>query len=236
MSFIIDLILLLILVLSLIEGMRKGFIRSVMNIITFFSALICGWQFYPLLGEYYKTHIFLNKISSEVNTSISSLLNTAFGSICLDSLLSDMPAALTDIVNRFNVDTDKLANFFNNQTSASMTELSENVSVYIADPIATGISNILAFFTIFVAVTIILRIITFILDIICKLPVLSTLNRICGLIFGVFNGLLNIMVFAIILSMISPILSILLPDFYISSMIDSSVFITFINKLNITPL
>jgi Colicin V production protein. len=227
MNFIIDLLLLFIIIFSVISGIRKGFIHSVMNIITFTAALICGWQFYPILSLYYKERIFLSRISNEIYHQISLLVNTSF-----DSLLSDLPEALIELTDRFGIDISALETYYLSQTADNLTE---KISTFIAEPVAASISNILAFTTIFLGVTIILKIVTLILDMIFKLPVLNTLNRVCGFILGVFNGLLYAALFSMVLAMLSPVLTALIPEFYTSGMIDTSVFVTVINKLNIAP-
>jgi Uncharacterized membrane protein, required for colicin V production len=229
MNFIIDIILLLIIVCCIVSGVRKGFIHSIMNVITFVASLICGWQFYPILGEVYKKRIFLSRISDEIRHGISSLAGTSF-----DSLMNDMPEALTQIAERFGIDITSLETYYLTQMPAS-SEATQSISTYIADPVATSISNILAFVTIFLGVTIILKIVTLILDLIFKLPVLSTLNRICGFLLGIFNGILYASIFAMVLATLSPVLTTLIPEIYNSGMIDSSGFVTVINKLNIAP-
>lgn len=230
MNFIIDLILILIIVLSCVSGIRKGFIHSVMNIITFIASLICGWQFYPILGAYYKEHIFLSRISQEIQGTISSLINNA-----IDSLFHEIPDILLEVTDRFGIDINNLESYYNSQSTATASELTSNVSKFIANPVATTISDILAFLTIFLAVTIILKIITLILDLIFKLPVLKTINRFCGAILGIFTGLMYAALFAMLLAMLSPVLNAVIPQLYSPSMIESSVFVNVINKLNIVP-
>ena len=223
MNLVIDVILILIIVCAVISGIRKGFISSVMNMITFAAALICGWNFYPKLGAYYKDHIVLGRITNEISSHLSSLTDNAF-----ETLFQDMPAALTDLTDRFGIDIGNLETFYNSKSAVGTNELSS----YIANPIAENISNILAFATIFFGVIIILKIVTVILDLIFKLPVLSTLNRICGCILGTFTGALYSALFSAVLSLLSPILTALIPDIYSKGMIDSSVFVSLIQKLN----
>ena len=223
MNLTIDVILILIIICSIISGVRKGFIRSVMNMITFAAALICAWTFYPNLSAYYKENIVLNRITNEISSHLSSFSGNA-----LERLFQDMPAALTDLTERFGIDTANLENFYNSKSIVGTNELSS----YIANPIAENISNILAFATIFFGVIIILKIVTIILDVIFKLPVLSTLNRLCGSILGTITGSLYAALFSAVLSMVSPILTALIPDIYSAGMIDSSIFVTLIQKLN----
>ena len=66
-----------------------------------------------------------------------------------------------------------------------MTEISKA----IAAPSASAMSNVVSYFIIFVAALIILKIITIVLSAVFELPVLRTLNRTAGLVFGILCAL-----------------------------------------------
>lgn len=233
MSILIDLILVVIISMSIFSGYRKGLIRSVMNLVTFIAAFVSAWLFYPVLGNYYKDNIFLSKITQIVQDAFSALIHNGIDTIDLETLFNDKPQAFTDIISRFSANGLNIENYYSEQIEQGARNITENISSYIADPIAVTLSNILAFITIFFAVVIILKIFTFLLDIIFKLPVLNTLNRALGLGLGAICGLLYVLVISTILKAISPALEVLLPDIYNSSMISNSIIIGLSDRFNV---
>lgn len=63
MSLILDGILLTVIIISIISGIKRGFIKTIMSFVSIIVAIFCGWMFTPQLAEYYNEHIFLRQMS-----------------------------------------------------------------------------------------------------------------------------------------------------------------------------
>ena len=233
MSLIIDLILILVFIMSIISGYRKGFVRSVMNIVAFTAAFLCGWLFTPALGTYYKEHIVLDGIAGKVSEAINSVVNSGIGSLGLDTLMAEKPDAFTDIISRFNVNIYDVEKYYSARSDLLPETAANKVSEFIADPIAAAASNILAFVTIFFAVIIVLKIATFILDLIFKLPVLNAANRVFGLLLGIVCGFLYVSVLIKIYAAVSPVIGSVFPEIYVRGISGSSMLVNLLKDFNI---
>ena len=66
----------------------------------------------------------------------------------------------------------------------------KKVAEFIADPIADSISSTIAFVSIFVGVFIVLSILTKTVDTVFHLPVLNSVNKLFGLLFGGVEALI----------------------------------------------
>jgi len=225
MSVLIDLLLLGVLALCIWSGVRKGFVHSVMNFISFIAAFVCGWFFAPALGAYYKENIFIEKISQ----TISEMLNSLLGTSNFEKLFAERPTAFTELITRYNADITQVETFYNRQVNVSV----QSVSDYIADPIATGISNFLAFLTIFLGALIILKIVTIFLDMVFKLPVLNAVNRTLGLLLGIFCGFLYVSLIIMLLVAVAPMLSALNPNVFKPSTIENSMLLNLLKEINL---
>lgn len=231
MGILIDIILISTVVLSIWSGAKSGFIRSLMNIITFSAALLCGWYFYPSLAVIYNSKFLLNKFTSDIYNAINTIISSGIESIDLSRLFADKPDAFLDITRRYNADINTLEEYFNTQVVKGSTDITADISTKIATPIAAGVSEVLAFLTIFLGVIILLKIVTFILDLIFKLPVLNVFNRVAGFVLGSVCGFAYAWILSIVIAASLPFLIMIFPTVFTQNTRDSSIFLNLINNI-----
>lgn len=221
MSIIIDILALAIIVISVVLGGKRGLFKSVMKLATLVLAILAGWYFMPPLAQYYNNTFLLNRFTNSVNNAIGNLLSNGIHD--LGVLFTDHLDGFLSITNQYGADIEGVANVYE-QNSAS-TDVVQKISEYIAQPISTGLSSVLAFLTIFVVSLILLKLLTWIIDSILKLPILKTANRILGFVFGTICGLLYAALFCIILIQILPALSATWPQIFTMDIAEKSLFI-----------
>jgi len=231
MSIAIDVILLAILLSGIIMGVKKGFVRSVMSFVTFIASFICAWQFTPLLAEHYHNSYLMEKATKLVSEAISKIIGNGITSLNIGSLISEQPQAFTDIIDRYATDIGALERYYYAQ-SGGTADVQRNVSEFIAGPVSEALSTGLAFLTIFIGVTIVLSLAALVLDLIFKLPGLSTLNRVLGFMLGAVCGLLYTWAAALILTAIVPALAALYPEVISPSMFENSILLNVFNEYN----
>jgi uncharacterized membrane protein required for colicin V production len=232
MGILIDIILIAIIALSIWSGVKRGFIRSVMNIITFISALLCGWYFYPRLAVVYNDKFLLSKFSTDIYNSINSIISSGVESINLSRLFADKPDAFLEITRRYSADINVLEKYFNTQVNAGANNITADISARIAEPVSTGLSKVLAFLTIFLGIVIILKIVTLMLDLVFKLPVLNAFNRVAGFILGSVSGLAYAWILSAVIVAALPFLSMMFPAVFSQNTGSSSVLLNFLTKIN----
>lgn len=231
MGILIDIILVVTVVLSVWSGVKRGFIRSVMNIITFAAALLCGWYFYPPLAVVYHNKFLLGKFTENIYNSINSIISAGIESIDLSRLFADKPEAFLEITRRYNIDIGILEKYFNEQLTKGSSDLTADVAARMAAPVANGLSQILAFLSVFFGVVILLKIVTLILDLIFKLPVLNAFNRISGFILGAVCGLAYAWIISAVLTSAMPFLIMIFPEVFTENTMTSSLFLNLINHI-----
>jgi uncharacterized membrane protein required for colicin V production len=238
MSLIVDIALLLLIVLTVYNGYRKGFIHEIMNLVTFFASYAAARYFTPFLGEHFKNTIVIKRVSESVTYSLNSLFGNKLTGFA--DLFNEMPKAFTDLISQYQTDQNSLVTFYESDVlpNVSTSGVSDAISRYIADPVATVLSNVLAFLTVFCVTLIVFKIITFILDTIFKIPVLKFLNRMCGAVLGLFYGLLFVILLTMLMRAALPLLTALFPDFNQSIISESVLFkyltnFPLLNKLDV---
>ena len=76
MAIIIDILLLLIVFLSVLIGVKRGFIKSVKGIVALILAVIAANCFSPYLASYFKEHLFEEAIRSNVERQFDQIVTT----------------------------------------------------------------------------------------------------------------------------------------------------------------
>ncbi len=239
MSLVLDILLILTVVIALVSGLKRGFIKTVMNLISIIIALLCGYAFTPQLADYYAENIFLSRFTASIEQAISNLLEGGLDGITkwdLGQLFSEKPEAFSGIIDRYQGNMGDLEGYYHTQMAAGSQNITESLSLQIAEPLANVLSNVLAFLTIFLAAMLLLKIITVILDLVFNLPGLKKFNRLFGMILGLLCGLVYAMVLSRVMIAAVPVLSSVFPDVIPADAAAGSFIIGLIEKYNIFTL
>jgi len=157
-----------IVVLSAYFGYRKGLIRTVYRLASFFIAIFIARQLYPYVARALRQTALFPAIKDRIAEALN--LEGMRGSYVIDNL--PIPGFLQSILH--------------NNNTPDMFELLQvsTVEDYIASFFASMIMSGIAALAVFALAMIALAIIGYALDLVSKLPVINFVNRVCGLLFG----------------------------------------------------
>ena len=100
MSILFDLILIVVAAICIISGVRRGFIRSVINIVTLAAAVICAYMFMPAVSAYLHEEFIEESVSAPVEEELAGMAGGDESGLA--QLFADSPAALSELVGRYN--------------------------------------------------------------------------------------------------------------------------------------
>ncbi len=78
-----------------------------------------------------------------------------------------------------------------------------NLGDYIGGMVATLIINIIAFLGVFIIVSILMKVVISLVDLVSKLPVLNQINKLGGLVIGAIIGVIVVWFLGLVISMLS---------------------------------
>lgn len=187
-------VILLILILFIWMGYRRGFIREIVSFFFVFLSLSLAWAINPYINDFLISETpvystiqetctdFVQKQSSDLENETESSLQF------IDGL--NLPEVL-----RKNIEKN---NNTENYAELSVNTLTEYVSGYLARTIVNGLSYVLAY----ILATIGIRIVVYILNLIAGLPILKTANKLTGGLVGFVKGLVFIWILFLILTVL----------------------------------
>ncbi len=226
MSLIFDAVILVVAILVIVMGAKRGFVKSIMGVCTLIAALFVAFAFTPSVSPYIENTAVIEGISDGISDTIASLTKSSEGTYDLSRLFRDMPESFKQILDRYGVNANELEQAFNPGANAS-EESVQALADRIAGPVAAAIAGVVSFLVLFVASLLVLKILMWVLDLIFHLPVLKTANTVLGLIVGVVSAFL----WAWVLSALSVIfinaMSSISPEMFNSSLIENTVILKF---------
>ncbi len=231
MSILFDLILIVTAAFCIISGVRRGFVRSVINIVTLVAAVICAYMFMPAVSAYLHEQFIEASISAPIEEELSTMAGGDESGLA--QLFADSPAALSELVGRYNTELADLVAYYEDAVMEGAQEMFTSLSRYISDAAAKTVSDVSAFLIIFLAVVLVLKIAGWLLDLVFKLPVLSTLNRTLGLVFGLICAFLYMSVLSVVIVNAIPALTSVYPEQFASASVENTLVLKWIYEYNV---
>lgn len=186
-------ITLLILVGYAIKGHHDGFIKTVFSIFSVIVAIVITIIIAPIVSkELQKNDSIMKTLTKQVAKTIS-----------IDEKNISKIDAIEIIEKLVLPKSIKEGLIENNNPEMYQSLFVNDFSEYISSYLAVIIINATTFFGVFLIVWIALIILSYILDLISKLPVINGLNKTVGLLVGVIHGLIVIWIICIFLTAIS---------------------------------
>ena len=232
MSLAIDAVILFAAVIIIWLGAKRGLIRSVMGLVSGVASVIAAYAYTPLLSAYIKKNYLIENIQNGIAETLRSLaLDTETDLYNLDRLAADLPEPFTSILERYNID---VASF--TEQIRGLTGCSEDVvnafAAQIAAPTTDVIASVIAFAILFLAVLIVLSLMTGLLDLIFTLPVLRSANMLLGFLLGVVEAAFFACLLATVMSVLIQSLGAIDPGTFGTDVVDDTIICRFVLKHN----
>ena len=185
MKYLLDAVVILIFLLCVFIGHRRGFIKTVTGIVAFLaalavSALLCG----PVAGLVYDKAVEPTIIET-VDTQLEQSEGTAIEK--LSNAYELLPDVVKNLLAQTGIeDVDDLAQ---NMPMGINTPISESVNAVVEPvllPLLKALCSLLLFLIAYIIASIVLRV----LNIVAKLPLLKQVNKALGLVGGIVSGAL----------------------------------------------
>ena len=191
-AFIIDLVLVMILLIGLIVGYKRGFIKIISVPLRRILALVIAFGSAGAFGS-----LVINPFISEpITASISAIIYENCPDILTGAALENLPLVLRIAASLSGVDIGALANGQDN--------LADAVIFALADPIIGLISTVLSFIILLILSLLVIKFLFFLLDTYSQEGIIGAVNKIAG---GAVNLLLAVAIDWILVSAFSFIIN-----------------------------
>lgn len=202
MAWILDGCLLLVLLVGVIIGCKRGFIKSAVRLIGCLLALVLAFCLSSPLSEW----IFDSFLSKGIEQSVSQqLTDAAVGSAQaleaqIDGVLEGLPAFVRNALVSYGVGSpEQISGVLEAHGAQSTSAITETLVSYVIRPVCVLLLQIVCFIALFVLLSVIIRLLGRMLDRLFNLPLIRHVNRLLGGVMGLIEGALAALILVAVL-------------------------------------
>ena len=196
MQLFLDLILLAVLVVFVVLGAKKGFIRALLD---GFSTLIAGvlaYTFTESASQYAYDAFVRNMVRNSLSNALNSTIND-FGSVTekVEILINKIPESAINFSAKFGFNVDAVADSIIKSRPSDKDVLIDTIMTEVADKIMMPLVETVTFIILLVAFVFVLAVIIRLLD-----SVVKETDKVFGGLLGVLKGVIVVFVVCTILA------------------------------------
>lgn len=201
MAIIFDVAVFAIVILLLLLGYKRGFIRTVINLIGYAVSAVLAYFLSQPLATFIFDAFFRKGSVDMINGELTKLSGGQSVSSLLDSAFAAIPERVMALASSYVGPLDEIKASI--AASAPTTaDVAAAVVEQVIGPIVTIMIQSFAFLILFIVFCILVKIITKALKIIDKLPVIGTANAVLGLVVGLVQAVIFLFIFTSAVSLV----------------------------------
>lgn len=203
MAYILDGAVIIIFLLAVFIGYRRGFFKSIIQLAGCIAAvLIASSLSMPLASGLYDQFFsdsVQQQISKEIEKSGVDSVETALGGV-----LTDLPGPVTNALTMFNLGTPaQIKDKLSGSLDGTVAQLSKEIEGKVVRPAAVSLMRILCFFILFIIFMVLVGIAASVIGRVFKLPVLRQTDGMLGALLGAVQGIVLVFVAVTVMSLIA---------------------------------
>lgn len=199
MSFILDAIIVLIVLFFAFLSAKKGFVRTLIEVIGFVAAIIVAFTIStPIANTVYDITIE-PFVAKTVESAVSE--GAANANSAIDAVWNKMPAFLTES-SFLNLSKDNITTSVNGQTTSNTAQLTNTISQSFLKPAVSKLLSVLISVILIVVLLFVVKILAKYINKLFTFSVVGDINKTLGGILGLVKGVAVAVIFCLVVSLI----------------------------------
>ncbi|MBR3995833.1 MAG: CvpA family protein [Clostridia bacterium] len=198
MAIVLDIIMITIVALTIFIAAAKGFIKTVFDLFKFIVSVIMAIIFKGPVAQFIISTGIYEKASSGIRQKLADAITGVGSNISSGEMLETFKTKnpeLVRIIESMGGNIDEAKKAVETATLNSSENVADLAARHILEPALEGVSHITAFILIFISCFILLCIAEFVLSAMFKLPILSSFNKVGGILLGIVCAILYVSLF-----------------------------------------
>lgn len=201
MSFVLDIILVVIFAAFVFAAVKKGFMLSLLELVAVIAALALSYQFSPVVAQAAYDGVVEESLIETVEGQIDENFNLTSSTKQAEVILDAMPEFMVSFASSVGVEFEEVKEKISSESFSSENLATELVQK-VAQPIVVGALTIVFFLLLASILLFVFKWLAQILSKLFKLPLIGTANKILGGILGVCKGVIVIVFICTVLDVL----------------------------------
>lgn len=200
MALILDVLLIAVVAVFVLFGIKRGFIKSFVSLLGIIISLAIAFYLSTPISNFIFSNILRNPIHDKITEAVSAQLPDSANK---DDIKLEIPEELLSLAKSLGIDVEEKLNVdFSKDVDEILNNTADTIVDDIAAPIVTKLVWVICFIILFVLASIVVKLIASALNLVAKLPILKSANKLLGGVVGLFEGVLVAVVICLALSTI----------------------------------
>ena len=200
MSIILDLIALAIIVLTVLISAKRGFVRTLIELVGFIAAVFISFTIStPLANTTYDKIIepsIVSSVTSVADTAADSSVNT------VDAFWNEIPAWIRSGIEKAGISKDSLDGSITANIGNGVQSAAESASQNVIKPAVTSTLTLIYQVILLIVLLALVKPLAKLINKLFSFSVIGTANRALGGIVGVPKGIIYAVVFCLIITLV----------------------------------
>lgn len=201
MTYIVDIIIIAVFLITVIVSYKKGFFRSLFDLVgtllAVFAARVTSANLAPKGFD-----MFIREPAKLTLTNSLGTVGTTDYGAQVESAINSIPDSLNGVMSFIGIDKQAVLDKIS-ASDLAQGNLVDNIMENVVTPVGTAIIQFVLFVILAVAITVVLKIVVRLLDFIIKrLPLVKSVNKALGIVIGVLRGLLTVLIVSMLIGVV----------------------------------
>lgn len=206
MTYIVDIVLLIIFALVVLISAKRGFFLSLFDLMRTFISFLVSKLISQSVAPGLYTGLIEKGAESYLSSSLGNVGTTDYVTQA-EQALNSIPESFNGIMQMLGIDKNAIVEKISSADLGG-DNLVETILNNVVQPIATAIMQFVVFVVLVLVIGITLKIVIKLLDkIIKKLPKVKKFNTLFGAVFGAFRGVMLVVIISMLLVSVASFIS-----------------------------
>lgn len=231
MSVVLDLLVLLILIVTVVCGYRRGFIQTMLQLVVWVASFALALFLSSPIATAAFDGLFAEGIEIKLSESLQNMPSLAPAEQ-VEALLEELPDPITSVLEN-NDDLKTMLNELEKlqeNSTATANSVAHSLVSNVVRPVAVMLLRFVVFLILFIVLLFLLRLVKNLIKPVSKLPIIHTVDGILGAVLGAAKGLIYVLA---VVSMIQICAALAAPDAAFSQKtVEDTVIVSWIADIN----
>lgn len=201
MGIVLDLIVVAIVALCVIISIKRGFMKTAIELVGFVLAVYVAFNFGPVLSGATYDKLIKNPVSDKISTTITEFAQEGTADVT-NAVWDKCPEFFKENADVFGVSLEKLQSDISLGDKLDTNAIAENITDSVVKPIATTALNAVYSILLFLIIAIITKFLSKPINKLFSISFIGKINKTLGGVLGFGKGIVFAIIFCAVISSI----------------------------------